>query len=65
MDEGVLLRLLAEERVLTALHVAEVIKIKVDVIQGLEAWIAAADRENSIRDYIAASPWLISPRWQT
>lgn len=64
MDEGVLLRLLAEERVLTALHVAEVIKIKVDVIQGLEARIAAADRENSIRDYIADSPWLISPRWE-
>ena len=64
MDEGVLLRVLAEERVLTALHVAEVIKIKVDVIQGLEARIAAADRENSIRDYIADSPWLISPRWE-
>jgi hypothetical protein len=64
MDEGVLLRLLAEERVLTALHVAEVIKIKVDVIQGLEARIAASDRENSIRDYIADSPWLISPRWE-
>lgn len=65
MDEAVLVRLLAEEQVLTALHVAEVIKTKVSVIQGLEARIAAADRENSIRDYIARSPWLISPRWET
>lgn len=65
MDEGVLLRLLAEERVLTALHVAEVIRIKVGVIAGLAARIASRDRENSIRDYIASSPWLISPRWET
>lgn len=65
MDEGVLLRLLAEERVLTALHVAEVIRIKVGVIAGLAARIASKDRENSIRDYIASSPWLISPRWET
>jgi hypothetical protein len=65
MDEGVLISLLAEERVLTALHVAEVIRTKVAIIEGLEARIKSRERENSIRDYIAKSPWLISPRWET
>jgi hypothetical protein len=44
---------------------AEVIRTKVAIIEGLEARIKSRERENSIRDYLAKSPWLISPRRET
>ena len=65
MDEAVLLSLLAEAQVLNALHVAEAVKAKVDIIEGLGRRIAARELENDIRDYIAKSPWLLSPEWET
>jgi hypothetical protein len=65
MDAGVLVSVLVEHQVLTALHVAEAVKLKVDVIDGLRRRIAGRELENDIRDYIAANPWLISPEWET
>jgi len=65
MDAGVLLTLLTEHQVLTALHVAESVKLKVDVVKGLRRRIEARELENAVRDYIAKNPWLISPKWET
>jgi hypothetical protein len=65
MTEGVLLSLLAEERVLSALHIAETVKSKVNIVHGLRKRIEKRELENSIRDYIAQHPWLISPQWET
>ena len=65
MDEGVLLTLLAEAQVLNALHVAEAVKAKVEIIAGLHKRISERDLENAVRDYIAKNPWLLSPEWET
>ena len=65
MDEGVLLNLLAEAQVLSALHVAEAVKAKVEIIDGLQKRILERDLENAVRDYIAENPWLLSPEWET
>jgi hypothetical protein len=65
MNAAVLMSVLAEHQVLSALHVAEVVKLKVDVIHGLRHRIETRDLETAIRDYIARYPWLISPRWET
>lgn len=65
MDEGVLLSLLAEAQVLNALHVAEAVKAKVEIIEGLRRRIEERDLENAVRDYIAENPWLLSPQWET
>ena len=65
MDEGVLLSLLAEAQVLNALHVAEAVRAKVDIIEGLKRRVRERDLENAVRDYIAENPWLLSPEWET
>ncbi len=65
MDAGVLMALLAEHQVLTALHIAEAVRLKVDVIKGLRRRIEQRELETAIRDYIAKHPWLISPKWET
>ena len=65
MDEGVLLSLLAEAQVLSALHVAEAVKAKVEIINGLHKRILERDLENAVRNYIADNPWLLSPEWET
>ena len=65
MDESVLLSLLAEAQVLNALHVAEAVRAKVDIIEGLRRRIQERDLENAVRDYIAENPWLLSPEWET
>ena len=65
MDEGVLLSLLAEAQVLNALHVAEAVKAKLDIIEGLRRRIEERDLENAVRDYISKNPWLLSPQWET
>lgn len=65
MDEGILLSLLAEAQVLTALHAAEAVKAKLDIIQGLRRRIESRDLENAVRNYIAEHPWLLSPEWET
>jgi hypothetical protein len=65
MNAEVLISVLTEHQVLTALHVAEAVKLKLEVVDGLRRRIDAKDLENAVRDYIAANPWLISPRWET
>ncbi len=65
MDEVVLLSILAEAQILNALHVAETVKAKVEIIEGLRKRIAERDLENAVRDYIAENPWLLSPEWET
>jgi len=65
MDESVLLNMLAEAQVLNALHVAEAVKAKVEIVSGLRKRIEERDLENAVRDYIAESPWLMSPEWET
>jgi hypothetical protein len=65
MDAGMLVSVLAEHQVLSALHVAEAVKLKLDVVDELRRRIAGRELENDIRDYIAANPWLISPEWET
>ena len=65
LDEAGLLSLLAEAQVLNALHVAEAVKAKVDIIEGLRRRIANRELENAVRDYIADNPWLLSPHWET
>lgn len=58
------LGLLVEADVLTALNVAESVKTRLDSIQGLKYRIETRELENSIRDYIAEHPWLLSPDWE-
>lgn len=65
MDEKSLLRILSEAQVLSALQVAEAVKAKLDIINGLRKRIEARELENAVRDYIAKSPWLLSPQWET
>lgn len=65
MDESVLLNMLAEAQVLNALHVAEAVKAKVEIVSGLRKRIEERDLENAVRDYIAENPWLMSPEWET
>ncbi|MDE2102113.1 MAG: ATP-binding protein [Patescibacteria group bacterium] len=65
MDANILVSVLSEHQVLTALHVAEAVKLKLEVVDGLRRRIAARELENAVRDYIAANPWLISPQWET
>ena len=65
MDESILLSLLAEAQVLDALHVAEAVKAKVEIIKGLGRRIENRELENAVRDYIAQNPWLLSPQWET
>ncbi len=65
MDADVLVSVLSEHQVLTALHVAEAVKLKLDVVDGLRRRIASRELENAVRDYIADNPWLISPKWDT
>ena len=65
LDESGLLTLLAEAQVLSALHMAEAAKAKLDIIKGLSRRIANRALENTVRDYIANHPWLLSPLWET
>jgi hypothetical protein len=65
MDAAVLLSLLTEQQVLSALHAAEIVKLRLDVINGLRHRIEQRELELAIRDYLAKHPWLISARWET
>jgi len=65
LDETELVRILAEQEVLTALNVAEAVRTKIMAVAGLRERIDRRDLENAIRDYIAVNPWLIDPEYQT
>ena len=63
-EPGVILSVMGEAQILTALHVAEVIRTQLDLVRGLRRRVEARDLENAIRDYIADHPWLISPKYE-
>ena len=65
MDEEVLLKVLVEAQVLNALHVAEAVKAKLSLVDGLSERIRKRELENAVRDYISENPWLLSPEWET
>lgn len=65
LDESALLDVLVEARVLTALHTVEVVRTKLEAIQGLRRRIKEKELENAVRDFIAKNPWLVSPEWET
>lgn len=65
LDESALLEVLVEARVLTALHTVEVVRTKLEAIQGLRRRIKGKELENAVRDFIAENPWLVSPKWET
>ena len=65
LDESALLDVLVEARVLTALQTVEVVRTKLEAIQGLRKRIKAKELENAVRDFIAENPWLISAEWET
>ena len=60
-DAGVIVAVMGEAQTLSVLQIAEVIKLKLDLIRGLRKRIEEKDLENAIRDYISSSPWLIRP----
>ena len=65
LDESALLEVLVEARVLTALQTVEVVRTKLEAIQGLRKRIDEQELENAVRDFIAENPWLVSPEWET
>lgn len=65
LTDGAIMELFFEADIITALHVAEAIKTKLEIIQKLRERIEARDLENAIRDYISEKPWIISPHWET
>lgn len=65
MDAEALVKILTESNVMTALHAAESVKAKLNLIRGLSERIQTRELENAIRDYIADNPWLVNPRWET
>jgi Histidine kinase-, DNA gyrase B-, and HSP90-like ATPase len=65
LSEEDLVKILLEANTLTALQVAEVAKAKLITIGGLKERISRRDLETAVRDYVARSPWLVSPRWET
>ncbi|MGW3203175.1 ATP-binding protein [Streptomyces sp. NPDC001135] len=65
MDAEKLVTILAESRVMSALHAAEHVKGQLNLITGLEERVRLRALELEVRDYIAENPWLISPEWET
>ncbi len=64
-DEGRLLELLVEAQVLTSLHAAEAVRAKLEVVESLRKRVNGRELENSLRDFVADHPWLLSPIWDT
>ena len=65
MPDDNLIEVLVEANVLTALAMAEAVKTKLLVVEGLKQRIEKTELENSLRDYIAEHPWLLGPEWET
>jgi hypothetical protein len=65
LDESELLEILLEAKVLTALHTAESVRSTLNIISGFEERIKNRILENTLRDFIAENPWLISSKWET
>lgn len=64
-DDSKLFDILKEAGMLTDLQVAEAIKTKILVIAELKKRVGDWENENSLRDYIAQHPWLVSPELET
>lgn len=64
-SENDLLEILTETDILTALNVAEAIKTKLYAIESLRERIKKRELEQSVRDHLAANPWIIGPKWDT
>ena len=64
-SEEDLLAILTETDILTALNVAEAIKTKLYAIESLQERIKKRELEKSVRDHLAANPWIIGPKWDT
>ncbi len=60
-----LLGLLTEADVLTALGMAEVVKTKLEAIDGLRTLVHRGELENAVRNYIAEKPYILDPKWET
>ena len=56
---GNVLGLLVEAEVLTALSTAEVVKTKLEAIRVLERAVEPKTLENSLRNHIAANPYIL------
>lgn len=65
LPDDTLIEILVEANVLTALAMAEAVKTKLLVVEGLKQRIAKKELENSLRNYIAEHPWLLGPEWET
>jgi len=63
-EAGIILSVMGEAQILTALHVAEVIQIKLNLVRGLRKRVEEKQLENAIRDYIADHPWLVDSRYE-
>ena len=48
-----------------ALSLAEGLSVKLAILEGLAVGIEQRLKENTLRDQIAAHPWLIGPKWET
>ena len=65
LDSDEFLKMLVEAGVVSALNVAEAIKVKSTTISRLENMVKNGDLERDVRDYLAKYPWILSPRWET
>lgn len=59
-----ILKILVEGNILTALHMARVVALRIDSIASLLNRISTEQLENETRDFIAENPWIIGPRWE-
>lgn len=59
------LEIVSEAGVLSDLQIGEAIKTKIQAIGELKGMIVAQEKENTVRDFIAERPWIISPKFET
>src|SRR5205823_2661988 len=65
LADDALILILVEAKVLTALHLAEAVKVKLEVVAELKERIDTKQPELRVRDHIADNPELIAPQWET
>lgn len=63
-DAGIIKSIMGETQILTALHMGEVLRTKLELVRGLRKRVEERHLENAIRDYIAEHPWLIDQRYE-
>lgn len=64
LDGQGIIALIGEAEVLSALSVAEVVKLKGSVIAQLRDRIDRGELEGPVREHIVAHPWMLDPRWE-